>query len=238
MNLQQWQAAQDSPEVIVNENFEALSHMATFAKDPATTTGLTWGYLGGRWGGFAVAAGTRALTASSTLYITVSRATGVISVSSDDVNWQNTSGHARVYKVVTGAATVTSIEDHRAGHGGVHGISVAPGGSGGADMAPVAHISAANHTITLDDLAAYLRFTAAGAKTASLDGAAVTFAQSHEFHIANRSVSGNLTLAPAGGIALAPPKGGTLVLEPGDTVTIKFVSTNAADVFGSTKAAP
>lgn len=139
MNLQSWLPAQDSPEVIVNENFEALSHMATFAKDASTTTGLTWGYLGGRWGGFAITAGTLTLTASSTLYVTVSRATGAISVSASDSAWQAIDLHARVYKLVTGAATVSSIEDYRAGLGGVHGIANAysPGG-GGAAAIPIA----------------------------------------------------------------------------------------------------
>jgi hypothetical protein len=139
MNLQSWLPAQDSPEVIVNENFEALSHMATFAKDASTTTGLTWGYLGGRWGGFAITAGTLTLTASSTLYVTVSRATGAISVSASDSAWQAIDLHARVYKLVTGVATVTSIEDYRAGLGGVHGIANAssPGG-GGATAIPIA----------------------------------------------------------------------------------------------------
>lgn len=233
--MQQWQAAQADPQIIVNENFAALSHMATFAKDPTTTTGLTWGYLGGRWGGFAVVAGTLALTASSTLYITVSRATGVISASTSDAAWQSTELHARVYKVVTSVATVTSIEDYRAGHGGVHGITPAPGG---VSMAPVVLFGGTAYAITQGDLGAYLRFTAAGAKTCMLDGATVTFAQSQEFHIANRSSSGDVTLTATGGITLSPPKGGTLVLESGDTVTIKFISSTAADVFGSTKEAP
>jgi len=43
---------QDEAEVLVNEALETLEHQATYGKDPATTTGLTWGYYGGRWGGF------------------------------------------------------------------------------------------------------------------------------------------------------------------------------------------
>lgn len=130
MNLQKWLPAQDSPEIPVNENFEALSHMAVFAKDPTTTTGLTWGYLGGRWGGFPIMAGTLTLDASSTLYITAERSTGVISVSSSADAWNTTDAHARVYKLTTGVATVTSVEDYRAGLGGVHGIGST--GAGGA----------------------------------------------------------------------------------------------------------
>lgn len=238
MTLQQWVPAQDSPEIPVNENFDALSHMAVYAKDATTTVGLTWGYLGGRWGGFAVTAGTLTLPASSTLYVTVSRASGVISASTSDGAWQNVEDNARVYKLVTGAATVTVVEDHRAGYGGVHGITATPESGGGGTAAPVVAVSAATRNITLSDLGAYLRFTAAGAKIATIDASAVTFAQAQEFHFANRAASGDLTLTPAGGASLGVPKGGTLILEPGDTVTVKFISTTAADVFGSTKAAP
>lgn len=234
MSLQRWLPAQDSPEVPVNENFTALEHMAVYAKDATTTTGLTWGYLGGRWGGFAVVAGTLTLAASSTLYVTVSRATGVISVSSSDASWTNLATHARVYKLTTGPATVTAIEDHRAGLGGVHGVSNT-GGSSGSGAAPVVPDANASRAVALVDVGSYLRFTAAGAKACTFDVAA-GFTTGQEVHIANRSASGNVTLS-ATGITLNPPKGGTLKLEPGDTVTVKFVSASSADVFGSTEAA-
>lgn len=233
MNLQPWLPAQDSPEVIVNENFEALSHMATFAKDPTTTTGLTWGYLGGRWGGFSVTAGTLTLTASKTLYVTASRSTGAVSVSDANTAWNNEAGHARIYKLTTGAATVTAVEDHRAGAGGVHGIITTAPSGGGASVAVVVTVATTSHDVTPGDAGDYLRFTASGAKTAVFDGAD-GFAANEEYHITNRATSGDLTLSGTG-ITLNPPKGGTLVLEPGDTVTVKFVSSAVADVMGSTK---
>lgn len=116
-------------EQIPHGQLDYLSHMATFAKDPTTTTGLTWGYLGGRWGGFAVVAGTLVLTANSTLYITVSRSTGAVSVSDANTAWNNESGYARIYKLTTGAATVTAVEDWRAGGAGIFGQAAS--GSGG-----------------------------------------------------------------------------------------------------------
>ncbi|MFZ7338088.1 hypothetical protein ACLS0R_17810, partial [Comamonas jiangduensis] len=131
MSLQQWLPAQDAPEVPVNENFEALSHVAVYAKDATTTTGLTWGYLGGRWGGFTITPGTLMLMPNSTLYITASRSTGAVSVSDATTAWDNVAGHARIYKLTTGAATVTAVEDYRAGQGGVHGISGASGALSG-----------------------------------------------------------------------------------------------------------
>lgn len=236
MNLQPWLPAQDSPEIPVNENFEALSHMATFAKDPTTTTGLTWGYLGGRWGGFAVTAGTLALPANKTLYVTASRSTGAVSVSDANTAWNNESGHARIYKLITGAATVTAVEDYRAGAGGVHGTTTTePSGGGGTPVAVVVPVATAAYNVTPGDAGYYLRFTTAGVKTATFDAAA-SFSVNEEYHVTNRAVSGALTLSGTG-VVLNQPKGGTLVLEPGDTVTVKFVGQTEADVLGSTKVA-
>lgn len=143
MSLQQWLPAQDAPEVPVNENFEALAHMAVYAKDATTTTGLTWGYLGGRWGGFEVAAGTLNLTASSTCYIVVARSTGVISASSDDTHWNDAAAYARVYKLTVGESTVSAVEDHRAGAHGVFAGGSDSGGGGAAALAGLTDVDLA-----------------------------------------------------------------------------------------------
>ncbi|WP_164091628.1 hypothetical protein [Comamonas thiooxydans] len=136
--LQSWMPAQADPQVPVNENFEALEHMAVYGKDATTTAGLTWGYLGGRWDGHAVAAGTVALAASSTLYMVVARATGVLSVSGSSANWIDTAAYARVYKLTTGPATVTAVEDWRAGGYGVHGQGTSSGGGSAVTAIPIA----------------------------------------------------------------------------------------------------
>ena len=227
--------AQDSPEVIVNENFNVLEFLAVYGKDATHTSGLSWGYLGGRWGGFSIVSGTLTLTGNSTIYITVSRSTGVISTSNDDSAWVNVDNHAKVYKITTGPFLVTAVEDFRAGPGGIHG-GVGGGSQDGSGFAPVVANAAESRSVSLEDVGCYLRFTSAGAKTCTL-AAATGFSVSDEVHIANRSASGNVTIS-ASGITLNPPKGGTLKLEPGDTVTVKFDSTTSADVFGSTEAAP
>lgn len=234
--LQPWLPAQDSPEIAVNENFEALSHMATFAKDPTATEGLTWGFLGGRWGGHLVAAGALTLPASSTCYVVASRATGEVSVSTTTGSWMATDAYARCYKLTTGVSTVTVVEDHRAGFAGVHGISSLPvGGEGGSGAAPVVLEENSLRTAGLSDAGCYLRFVAIGAKSCEFLSTS-GFSSGQEIHITNRAASGDLTLSPSG-ITMSVPKGGTLTLEPGDTVTVKFTSTTNADVFGSTKGA-
>lgn len=109
-------------EVLVNEAFETLEHGAVYGKRHEASAGLTWGYYGGRFGGTAIADGTLALAASSTNYITVNRSTGAIGVSTSSADWDNVASYARVYKVTTSAGAPTSVEDHRAGPNGVHGV--------------------------------------------------------------------------------------------------------------------
>jgi len=120
-NLQQIAAAQANPEVPINENFVSLEHQAVYAKDPDTTTALTWGYLGGRWGGTAITAGTVTLTNAATNYVVVDRSTGAVSNSTATTAWNNPSLYARCYKLTTAGSVVTATEDHRAGPYGVHG---------------------------------------------------------------------------------------------------------------------
>jgi hypothetical protein len=119
MSFPQWVQGQANPEVPVNEAFDVLEFMSVYGRDPDTTTGLTWGYLGGRWGGFVVTAGTLALTGSATNYVVVARATGVISRATTNTNWNDLTNYARVYLLTTGGTTVTAIEDHRAGTNGI-----------------------------------------------------------------------------------------------------------------------
>lgn len=120
MNLQSINASA-SPEVQINENFETLDHQSVYGKRQPVTTGLTWGYCGGRWGGASIAEGTLALANGATNYVVVHRGTGAISVSSASTNWDNVAAYARVYKITTAGGVVTAVEDHRVGEHGVHG---------------------------------------------------------------------------------------------------------------------
>jgi len=106
---------QASAEVVVNENFAGSEHIATFGKRHSTSTGLTWGYNAGRWGGIAITAGTVTLTNAATNYVVVARATGVVSVSTSTTNWNDTANYARLYQLTTAGSVVTATQDHRAG---------------------------------------------------------------------------------------------------------------------------
>lgn len=92
----------------------------------------------------------------------------------------------------------------------------------------------ASRAIALTDRGAYIRFTATGAKTCTFG--TVVGADPGEYHIRNAAASGNLTLQESS-TTLNPPGGGTLVLEPGMTVTVKRVAADEFDVFGQTTAA-
>lgn len=118
MALQQLSASQVNPEAIINENFEALDHVGVFGKAHATSTGLTWGYNGGRWGGTAITAGTVTLTDATTNYVVVLRSSGAVSTNTGTTNWNNTALYARLYQLTTAGSVVTATADHRAGQYG------------------------------------------------------------------------------------------------------------------------
>lgn len=111
--MQNVSSSQTSPEVPLNENLTGLKPLEVFAYKPPTSSGLTWGYWGGRIlvDGVitAVADGTVTLTASLTNYIEATRA-GVVSKNTTGF----TAGAIPLYTVVVGASTVTSYTDERA----------------------------------------------------------------------------------------------------------------------------
>lgn len=223
---------QANAEVVINENFVTLQHQQVYGIRQPVTTGLTWGYYGGRWGGFSVTDGTLTLTNTATNYIVVEIATGAITVSTSSTNWNNSTDYARVYQLTTAGGVVTAVQDHRAGPGGIFG-GAGGGGGGGGGPAPLITEATSSRAFDPTDAGSYVRFTDTSAKTGTF-AVADGFASPEEYHIANRAASGNLTLSGSG-VTLNAPKGGTLVLEPGDTVTVKFVSSSVADVFGSTE---
>lgn len=101
--------------------------------------------------------------------------------------------------------------------------------------ATVAANAGASDTLAQADAGIYQRFTATGAKVLNVAANATAgITTGSEFHIRNAAASGDLTITPAGGVTVNPPKGGSLVLEPGDTCTLKKVATDTWDLFGST----
>ncbi len=114
------------PGPIVNAGLNVNKWAEVYGEDPTNTDPEVYAYLPGRWGGFAIAADSEALTDNATNYIVVARSTGVLSVATTNTNWNNSTDYARVARIVLASGARTDDEDFRAGPGGVHG-----GGSGG-----------------------------------------------------------------------------------------------------------
>ncbi len=77
------------------------------------------------------------------------------------------------------------------------------------------------------------RFTGTGTKTLNVD-VDQSFQPGSIYHVTNRGASGDLTIDIDSGVTLNLPKDGTSVLEPGDTVSLHFVSATEIDMYGST----
>ena len=111
-NLDTLSASQSQKEVGANALFDAGSPATIFGRRASTTTGLTWGYYGGRMlvDGVltTIANGTCALSSSSTNYVEATAA-GVVSKNTTAF----TAGQIPLYSVVTGTAAVTSYTDER-----------------------------------------------------------------------------------------------------------------------------
>lgn len=136
--MQTLSASQASPEVPINENFETLQAFEVYGKRHPVTTGLTWGYYGGTWGGLTVAAGTLTLTNAATNYVVVLRSTGAISTSTTTTNWNDAGLYARVYQITTAGGVITAVVDARAGQLGVHGDLPPPAAATIASAATIA----------------------------------------------------------------------------------------------------
>lgn len=107
-----------------------------------------------------------------------------------------------------------------------------------AGVPPVVNDGGTNRDLTDDDQGCYVRMTGTGAKTVTVrPDATHAMPANGEWHIRNAAASGDVTLTEGMGVTLNPPAGGTLVVEPGMTVTLKRVAADEFDVIGLTVAA-
>lgn len=120
-------SGQLQPEVTVNGDLSILDSLllgaAAFGNNPATTTGLTYGYFGAsiysNGANVALANGTIGLTASATNYVQRT-ALGVVSVNTTGF----TVGLIPMAQVVTGASSITTITDKRPSSADLRGRQV------------------------------------------------------------------------------------------------------------------
>lgn len=211
--------ASASPEVQSNENFETLSAAGIFGKRQPATTGLTWGYYGGRYNGNTVANGTVALTASNTNYVVVHRSTGVVSASTSNTNYNDTATYARLYQLTTSASAVTATVDGRMDTGGVLQGAAVTGG-----------------TVTSVDASGGVQTVSGSAitTTGTVRGASVFNAQTGTTYTIVTGDRGKLlTLSNAGAIAVTLPQAGASFPD-GWYVDVKCIGAGTATITPTT----
>ena len=112
-NLDPVAAVSYSKEVQLNALMDAASPATTYGRRASTTSGLIWGFYGGKVSLAGVvttiANGTLTLTASSTKHAQAHPDTGAVSVNTSGF----TAGYLPLYTIVTGASSVTSYTDQR-----------------------------------------------------------------------------------------------------------------------------
>lgn len=166
-NLDPISEAQSGKATTANAFFDAASPATLYGRRASTSSGNTWGYYGGRvtkndGTTTSISNGTLTLTLSSTNYIVVAKATGVVTVSAATTNWNDTTNYWRVYQVVCGASAPTGWTDYRE-------MGKMTGGGGGTGSAITAKDEGTNLTTAL----ASLNFAGAGV-TATTSGNDVT----------------------------------------------------------------
>jgi len=111
-NLDLLAQSQQGKEVTANALFDAASPGMLFGRRAAGCVALTWAYYGGpiiiTGTPTRISNGSLSLAASSVIYVEATT-TGV--VSTNTTGW--TAGRSPLYKITTGAASVTSYEDWR-----------------------------------------------------------------------------------------------------------------------------
>lgn len=172
--LTQISVAQAQPAVTANNLIDAMSPAALYGQNDLTTTGLTFGYYGGRFRGISVAHGAILLPANqASVYIVAAIATGVVSQSTSNTNWNNATDYMRLYLATTGATTITDWDDYR------EWLSSAAAGVAVVDTETIQDVVGAlivagsNVTVTYDDAGSPASITIAstgGATWGSISG--------------------------------------------------------------------
>jgi hypothetical protein len=159
---------QTQKEALFNGLVDGLSPANLYGRNPDTSSGLTWGYLGGRFGSTSIANGTQVLGTGTTTYMVAARSNGAVSFSTSNTNWNDTNNYARCYLIVTDGSGVTSYQDHRQ----------AIGLRDAAAVTKVVQIACSDETTALATGSAKVTFRMPYAMTLSSVRASLTTAQS------------------------------------------------------------
>ena len=201
----------------VTENFTSVSPAGLYGINPATNTGLTLGFLGGEFNGVAVANGTVLLTASTTNYVVANRTTGAVTSATNTTNWTNVGAYLKLYQIVTGTSTMTTVTDKRQALG--DGSSFLGGALTGAlNEAPSVTIASA----------ATVNIGAAASNTISVTGTTtITAFDTVAASAIRRLVFSGVLVLTHNGTSLILPTGANITTAAGDVA--EFVSLGAGN---------
>ncbi|MCC7041117.1 MAG: hypothetical protein IT516_12485 [Burkholderiales bacterium] len=118
-DLPQIESSQSGKETTANRNINMGLTMFGIVK----IVGFVVSYAGGRLNGTHVNAGTVTLGASATYYVVAHKSTLAVTAATSTTNWDDDTTYGRIAKVVMGASTYTSWEDHRFGSDGIFPMS-------------------------------------------------------------------------------------------------------------------
>lgn len=161
-------SSQSAKETAANRLFNAASPAMLFALNPATTTALTFGLIGGRYKSTSIANQTKTLTDAADNYLVAAVSDGTVTVATSTTNWNDSATYIRLYKVVTASGAITSYEDHRASI--VNPLASAP--------AKVIQVACSDESTALTSGSAKVTFRMPYAMTLSAVRASLTIAQS------------------------------------------------------------
>ncbi len=212
-NVPQILQSQAQKEVLANALFDAASPALLWGRNSLTSSGLVWGYFGGRvyLNGVAtvIANATLTLAASQTNFIEVSRS-GVVSSNTSAFS----ADRAPLYRVVTGATSVSSYEDHRSAVAFdrlFQSRAVVPLGL------------PANQTLTLAEAMCH-SIELTGALAANKDVIVPTVARSYLF-FANTTGGQTITVRTAAGTGVSLTDGQRRILECDGINVVAFTQT-------------
>ena len=146
---------------------------------------------------------------------------------------------------ISARVTAGSLEELRgsvgpagpAGPVGATGATGAAGATGASGISSVVAEPTTGRALGLTDAGKYIRFTNAGASTATVEPqASVAWEADTEIQV-RRAAAESLTLTAGSGVTINAPSGGTLVLTNAMSVTLKRVGADDWDVIGQTVAA-
>ena len=198
--------SQASKEITINAALDAASPATLYGRRQSTTSGLRFGFYGGRYHSTLIGNDTLLLIANKINYVVARKTTGAVSQAVIKANWNDQAAYVRLYAVTTNATTIASFEDHRqAIHSLLGGLAGQVLCGTGDDVAPAwayrrlpQTSASADYTLVAADASNHLLHPSGDLKARTFTlpaNASVAFAIGTEITFINQDGAGELTIA-------------------------------------------